>query len=197
MKCFSYPVNRIWRFFCFLADVPTDIIEFQTLRMFLSWNIILWWYKCTRNARSNSPIVLTHFWGTFEKANSGSEEQHFFQVWFCLRKKPRINSVRVNCVYTWPFRDLFQELAISVGSMLNLIHGVWNVYSLRRLAANVEIFSVTLCRTDKTYLLIWIKYSKIEGRTTYADVSSWFLSTMKIHAWLSNRHLACVRQKHA
>ena len=42
VKCFSYPGNIIWRLFCFLTDVPSNIIEFQTLRMFPSWNIILW-----------------------------------------------------------------------------------------------------------------------------------------------------------
>ena len=42
VKCFSYHDNRIWSLFCFRTAFQTNIIEFQTLRMFLSWNIILW-----------------------------------------------------------------------------------------------------------------------------------------------------------
>ena len=53
----------------------------------------------------------------------------------------------MNCVYDffrafWNFQ-VFKELSIS-GSMLNLTHKVWYLYSLRRLA-NVEMFSVMSC----------------------------------------------------
>ena len=39
----------------------------------------------------------------------------------------------------------FLTVSIQSGSMLNLTHGVWYFYSLRRLANVDEMFSVTSC----------------------------------------------------
>ena len=80
-EVFSYHVKRMWSLFCFRTDFQTNIIEFQTLRKFLSWNIILWgWY--TRNGRSNFPL----FFHTLEEHLKMQIQDpriidRFFQVW--------------------------------------------------------------------------------------------------------------------
>ena len=60
------------------------------------------------------------------------------QLWFCLRKKPRINSVRVNCVH-----DLFElfeaaKYSKNLPSLLNVkarLHGrfLWRFFSFWRM----------------------------------------------------------------